>query len=310
MSDGFAPSWLAARDPYDVAALDREAISMLRAWADRQPTDRPLRVVDLGCGTGSGLHRALTWLANRPVQAYAVDRDAALLVAFSGGDGRTAPSEDDVRNGAESSIRGVRVSPVVADVLGPLEAAGGPSDATVDLVISHAVADLLPLELFATRIAALLRPGGHAHLGLTYDGETAFSPTDDPMRDRRVIDAYHRHMDQAREREPDHGGSTAGRRLAAALMAAGLEVVRAAPSTWDVRAADGPAGRAVLAGLIGFVIDSLSELNEPPADELSRWERARRRALDAGELRARVRHLDVLVRRPERAASGAEATRQ
>ena len=310
MSGGFAPDWLAARDPYDVAALDRQVIEAVRAWAEREPPDRELCLVDLGCGTGSGLRRALGWVAGRPVRAYAVDSDPNLLGQLTTDDPSATPHAGPVQGAwrkdhrpadaqaRERPARRVTVTPVVSDVFGQLEAAGGPADGSVDLVVSHAVADLLPLDRFAVRVAALLRPGGLAHLGLTYDGETRFSPTDDPDLDRRVIAAYHRHMDRSRERDPAHGGSTAGQRLTGALTTAGLVVLRSAPSVWDVRASDGPGGHAVLAGLIGFVVESLSELGEPPVELLGRWERARRAALDASVLRAHVRHLDVLARRP------------
>jgi hypothetical protein len=87
-------------------------------------------------------------------------------------------------HGAASSVEGRpgerTVTPLVGDVLLPLDRLGGPADGIVDLVVSHAVADLLPLDRFAARVAALLRPGGLAHLALTYDGETEFLPSDDP----------------------------------------------------------------------------------------------------------------------------------
>ena len=314
MSDGFAPEWLAARDRYDVAALDQETIALLLDWVADQPSNRPLRLVDLGCGTGNGLRRALCWLSGRPVQAYAVDSAPGLLAKLAAG-GLASPHAPYLLPGAPllgrgpeleggTIGRGAVATAVVTDVLGPLDATGGPPDGTVDLVISHAVADLLPLDRFAARVAALLRPGGRAHLALTYDGETTFAPTDDPALDRRVLDAYHRHMDLERRRDPAYGGSMAGRRLPAALLAAGLEVVRAAPSIWDVRAVDGPTGRAVLDGLIGFVVSSLSGLGELPAEEIRRWERARRAALDAGDLRARVRHIDVLTASPDHSNPG------
>ena len=277
MSGGFRPEWLAARDRYDVAALDREIVGAVRSWAADQPLDRPLVVVDLGSGTGAAIRRALTWLGRRPLTIYAVDGDARLLGLI--------PSAE------------ARIIPVVADLLGPLGAAGGPDDGTVDLLLAHAVADLLPLDRFAGRVAALLRPSGIAHVALTYDGETEFEPTDEPGLDRTVIDAYHRHMDLGRRSDPMHGGSTAGRRLVDALRGAGLAIERNAPAVWDVQAADGPGGRAVLAGLIGFVERSLVELGEPTPADVCRWAVARRAALAAGTLACRVRHLDALATR-------------
>lgn len=327
MSGDFKPDWLAARDPYDRAALDGEAIGLVEEWARRLPLERPIRVVDLGCGTGAGLRRALGWLAGRPVDAYAVDADERLLACLAARSpdrkSELGPPSEATETGAEKGPTGsgrasapfatpeslrVAVTPILTDLLAPLDGAGGPAEGTVDLVVAHAVADLLPLDRFADRIAALLRPGGYAHVALTYDGETDFSPTDDHDLDRRVIDAYHRHMDRALVDRPAYGGSTAGRRLAGALASAGLRVVRAAPSIWDARASDGRAGVAVLDQLIGFVVVSLSELGEPPVSEVACWEAARRAALAAGELRARVRHVDVLATRTSAPAPDAEVS--
>lgn len=284
---GFEAEWLATRAPYDEAALDPGATAAIRAWAERLPPDRPLLVVDLGSGTGVALARVRRWLGSRRMLAYAVDQDADLLA-------RAAP--------LVPQCDGSQVMPIVGDLLLPLEALGGPSDGTVDLVVGHALADLLPLDRLASRVAALLRPGGLAHLALVYDGETAFASRDDPhlpQRDRPVVAAFHRHMDRPASSVPGYGGSTAGRRLGAALVAAGLEVVADAPSVWHVRAGDGPGGLGVLARLIRFVAESAREVGGVPPGNLARWEEDCRAAVAAGTLTVRVGHRDLLARKPE-----------
>jgi SAM-dependent methyltransferase len=285
------PEWLAIRRPFDEAALDRGVIASIRAWAarPRSGAGRPIVAVDLGSGTGVALRRAARWLAPRPIRAFAVDADPRMLEALQEDRAaETPPVGEDV----------VTVTPLLADALGTLGDSGGPADGGVDLVLGHALADLLPLDRLAARILALLRPRGLAHLALTYDGETAFEPVEDRALEARVIAAYHRHMDRPRASHAAYGGSRAGLRLADELERAGLEIVRAGPSVWDTRRADEAAARALLDRMLGFVVGSLLALGEPAADIVRRWEASRRALLAAGRLSLRVRHLDLLVRRP------------
>lgn len=331
---GFEASWLAARGPYDERALDRDAVRQLRAWgAALGPVRAPLVVVDLGSGTGAALRRAARWLAPRPVVGYAVERDAALLrravatasahatgAADAAADGTAGAGTyaDGGTSTVEQPGAALRIVPVAGDLLRPLADAGGPPDGTVDLVLSHALADLVPLDRFAARVAALLRPGGLTHVALVYDGLTVFAPATDRALDRAVLAAFHRQMDRPAAEQPAHGGSTAGRRVGMALAEAGLEVVRDAPSVWRVAAGDGPAGRMVLDRLIRYVVEAAAADGAVAPADLARWEADRRAALASSTLRARVAHRDVLARalrsrsaspasRPGRARSGVGA---
>ena len=310
---GFDADWLAARRPFDDAALDRGAIEAIRAWAGARGEDDPVTVVDLGSGTGVALRRTVHWLCGRPVRAFAVDADARLLAGAlsawsteqAGASARrraavwSAPGAGTIRPYVVSlGGRTISVTPIVGDLLGPLGGSGGPAarDGAADLVLGHALADLLPLDRLAARVAALLRPGGLTHLALTYDGETVFAPADRAGSEARVIDAYHRHMDRPRLADPAYGGSTAGRRLPDELARAGLDVLRAAPAVWDVRAEGGDAARTLLERMLRFVVEAVRELGEPD-DAVRAWAAGRRADLAAGRLELRVRHLDVLARR-------------
>ena len=280
---GFDAAWLAARRRYDEAALDPAAIEIIQTWAATLPVGYAPVVVDLGSGTGAALARARGWLAPRSIVGYAVDQDATLLTQGAVLD-TSRP-----------------VVPLVGDLLQPLTPLGGPLDGTVDLVLGHALADLLPLDALAVRAAALVRPGGLVHLALAYDGQTAFGPAlADGLEqfETAVLAQFHQHMDQPRASCPSYGGSTSGRRLAAALSAAGLEILADAPSVWEVAAGDGPDGERVLSWLLRFVAGAAGELGRIDPHALARWEDARQSALAAGVLTARVGHRDVLARRP------------
>ena len=285
---GFEAEWLVARQPYDEAALDQDVISAIRAWGatfrrsgEHNP---PLVVVDLGSGTGVAIARAAAWLAPRPIRAYAVDRDASLL-----------RHQAAMRRETITGQSPLTVTPVVGDVLSPLDGVGGPLDGSVDLVLGHALADLVPLDRLAGRVGALLRPGGLAHLALTYNGLTRFGPVEDADLDAQILRAFHRHMDHKLAATPGLG-STAGWRVGPALEAVGLEIVHEAPAVWNVRAADGPSGQVVLDRLIRFVLESVMEIGGVSERDLTRWERGRRAALADGALTVQVAHRDVLAR--------------
>jgi hypothetical protein len=175
--------------------------------------------------------------------------------------------------------------------------AGGPTDGSVDLVLGHAIADLLPLDRLAQRVTALLRPGGLAHLALTYDGVTVFDPPSDRSLDAAILDAYHRRMDRASAADSAYGGSTAGRRVADAVRLAGLDVLGDAPTNWTISASDGDGGKAVLERLIRYVTDGARDMGCLPSMSIERWRQERCDAIERGTLSARVTHRDVLARK-------------
>lgn len=281
----FEAAWLAARAPFDEAALDPVAVELIRRWGAGMPRDYRPVVVDLGSGTGAALGRARRWLAPFEIVAFAVDKDSGLLARATARDGCR------------------RVVAVVGDLLEPLEVHGGPPDGTVDLVVGHALADLVPLDRLAARAVALARPRALVHLALAYDGLTVFAPSADPALnvdadlERAVLSAFHRHMDRQAIHTPDYGGSTAGRRLGPALDAAGLEVLVDAPSVWNLRASEGPGARTVLAWLLRFMLEAVREVGDVPSEDLEAWGMARQAALARRTLAVRVGHRDVLARR-------------
>jgi SAM-dependent methyltransferase len=275
---GFEVEWLAARAPYDEAALDPVAIRAIRAWGARLDRCCSPVVVDLGSGTGAALSRVRRWLAPHQIVAFAVDHDPLMLLA-----GASHPDS----------------SAILASALEPLDLRGGPPDGSVDLVVAHALADLVPLDRLAARAAALVRPGGLVHLALVYDGLTAFSPVLDADLDAEIIGAFHQHMNRPALDVATYGGSTAGRRLGPALRAAGLEIVSDGASTWQVQASDGVVGRSVLDQLIRFVVEAVREIGSVSAPRLAWWEAERRRTIEGGTLSVRVGHRDVLARAPQ-----------
>src|SRR5437588_13077005 len=74
--------WLALREPVDHAS---RSVALTRAVASAMPADRPLRIVDLGSGTGSNV-RYLSPLLPSPQRWLVVDREPALMAQATASD--------------------------------------------------------------------------------------------------------------------------------------------------------------------------------------------------------------------------------
>ena len=78
MSADSLSTWLALREPADIAA---RSAALTQAIAAVLPDARPLRILDLGSGTGSNI-RYLSTRLPEPQDWLAVDRDPDLLAAL------------------------------------------------------------------------------------------------------------------------------------------------------------------------------------------------------------------------------------
>ena len=255
---GFSAEWLSLREPADAAA---RAPRVTRTIAEATAGRTPLRVADLGCGTGSNL-RYLASRLPQPQEWRLVDHDAALLAAA-----RTlVPQAVDTR---------------VADLRD--------LDASVfdgcDLVTASALLDLVS-EAWVRRFASLCRAAGAAVLVvLNYDGRTECTPVDaDDDRVRELVNAHQR---------SDKGfgpalGPDSGPRTAQALADAGYRVI-VEKSDWVI----GPDQAGLQRQLIAGWADAAVELVPAEAGRIRAWQARRLAHVDAGASIVRVGHDDV-----------------
>ena len=161
MSADSLSTWLALREPADIAA---RSAALTQAIVARLPHDRPLRILDLGSGTGSNV-RYLSSRLPVPQHWLIVDRDADLLAEVSQ---RTA---------------GRDIETLCADL-------GGLDDPVLfsgrHLVTASALLDLVS-DNWLRALAARCRTSGAAALfALNYNGRsrcTPAEPEDDAIRD-------------------------------------------------------------------------------------------------------------------------------
>lgn len=285
---GFSLDWLRLRAPADRAARD---LNLARRFAAalRRPGERPLRLVDLGSGTGANA-RALAPLIGGDQDWLLVDDDAALLeacaaehIAWAAREGwRVERSGDAVLVEAEGARW--RFAPRRIDIARALGAALAESPdgitfgALADLVSAGWIDDLA-VEIERRRVPLLS--------ALAADGRRRWQPPD--ATDEALRDAVHRHQRRDKGFGPALGGA-ATVYLGARMAAAGCAVTTAA-SDWRLDAGQ--------SGLLAAVIDAergaASAERPEAAARFAAWAERRHAQLAARSLSLMLGQRDLLA---------------
>jgi SAM-dependent methyltransferase len=217
---GFSPEWLALREAADHRSRAAALADTLRSFLMQRET---IRVVDLGCGTGSNLRATSALLPNHQSWTL-VDYDAALLAAARETLARWADraETDGDRLILTSGPRTIEVTFRQADLVTDLETVLPTTGvAKPDLVTASAFFDLAS-EAFIRRFAkAVAKTRAIFYTVLTYNGIQRWAPRS-PV-DQQMTSAFCAHQ------MTDKGfgvaaGPTAAGTLAGALGAFGYAV--------------------------------------------------------------------------------------
>ena len=250
--DAFA-HYLAAKRTVDDRALNRRVLERLQSELYDGPA-----IADIGAGIGTGVDRLEEWqIVTDPIYT-AVDPNRELL---------------------EHARRGRGVASTLADF-----AADPNHRGRFDLVIAHALLDIVPLDDAVGQLAALTRRGGLLYLPINYDGETIFEPAHED--DASILEGYHRAMDET-------GDSQTGRKLLGALERAKLVVLELGSSDWIVRAVDG----AYPHDEKFFLEQILGMFERTVGESAGEWVAERRAQIERGELLFIAHQLDYLARK-------------
>jgi hypothetical protein len=258
MDDALA-HWLQLREPADTAARSSALTSALIAALPARAAGEPLRVLDLGTGTGANV-RYLSPRLPRRQEWLAVDRNAAVIARLPAS---VATMVVDLNSLDDESLFAGR-----------------------HLVTASALLDLAS-ESWLRTLAARCRAAAAAVLfALSYDGSSSClpaEPEDDTVRHL---------LNQHQRRDKGLGGPAEGPDAAAcairAFTDAGYEV-RAEPTLWRLGSAERELQRELIDGWHQVAV----ELRPDCADIFTRW-RARRDAhIDADRSQIVVGHVDI-----------------
>ena len=283
---GFAPTWLAAREPVDARS---RAASLVDSLRERLVPQEALAAVDLGAGTGANLRYLAPRLGG--LQHWQlVDDDPGLLAAAGNLTRAWAESlgaaYTETENGfalAGSSFES-RVRLVTMNLAADLAELVLPKSA---LVTGSALLDLVS-ESWLRRVAARCRDSAATVLfALTYDGRMRFQPED-------AGDAYVR-MLVNRHQRTDKGfgpalGPTAPEAAAKVFTECGYRVVRE-PSDWRL----GPDDQQLRTMLLDGWSSAAAALEGADHGALKRWQDRRSRELADLGTEFLVGHEDLLA---------------
>jgi SAM-dependent methyltransferase len=281
MDEGSFIHYLTSKRSVDDRALNRRVWdAMIAAVRTGSVREGGPRVLELGGGIGTMIERVMEEGRLRPGSWTMIDAQPALIEEARRRLANTTPFPVDL---------------IAADLDSYLASPLRP----FDLVVANAFLDLLDPPRALPRMSRLAGPGGHFLFSITFDGLTALEPEIDRDLDSRILDLYHRSMDERVVDGARSGDSRCGRHLLTLLPRCGYRIVEAGSSDWIVHPRGGayPADeRFFLSCVLGFFEESLTPRPELDGEELRRWLRARREQLEAGELVFMAHQLDVLAR--------------
>jgi len=257
--------WLAIRERVDHAS---RSAALTRAIVAALPADRPLRIVDLGSGTGSNV-RYLAPLLPSPQHWITVDRDADLMDQSKG---TGVVIERKVMNLGELDHRIVTGA---------------------HLLTASALLDLVSDRWLRELASACRSAGAQALFALTYDGRSECTP-------RESEDDHVRELFNAHQRQSDKGfGPAAGPDAVAATIDdfknQGYEVLHE-PSDWILT----PDKQALQRRLIDGWAIAAAEIAPSEASAIADWQSRRQFHVTAERSRIVVGHVDICatLRRP------------
>jgi hypothetical protein len=285
---GFTLDWLKLREGADLAARNA---GLARAFAAALPqhTGRPVRLLDLGAGSGANARALLPRIAGDQ-QWMLIDRDRALLAAQA--DEFTYWAR---RQGYPITAGGGHVAIEARPARWRIEAT--PLDLGRDLasiaelgadgMTAAAFFDLVSREWLARFVALLARRRAPLLAVLTVDGRREWLPR--LSEDAIIAAAFVRHQHRDKGFGPALGPD-APAALEELLDAAGYRVARAA-SDWRLGARDDALLSALLAGEARAAGDSAAD----DTARIAAWESQRRAQLADGQLSLIVGHCDLLA---------------
>ena len=290
--------YLAVKRPIDDRSLSQPVWRKLRRRLRQAERRRPLAVIEMGGGIGTMFDRVLDWALAPHLQYTLIEENCAYLAEFESRLKRlpyiSAGPENLFRGQAPSGVRFV-LEISCADIYAVID------DPNMlnrwDVVMAHAVMDLVNIPEALGGFQRLLAPGGLLYLTLNYDGLSCFLPQWEPEFEEMLMSRYHLSMDNRIIEGRPSGSSQSGRRIILHLLSAKLPLIAVGNSDWIVFPRQGGYTRGEVFFLESIVHTITRQLQQDSAvdqHKLAQWARHRITQIAAGELIFMARNLDIL----------------
>ena len=285
---GFSADWLRLREPFDVAARDRElTLGFAAALKHRQPEQ--CRIIDLAAGSGANF-RVLAPLLNVDQDWLLVDCDPALLnaqaeeiVHWSRRETWRCekPNQSITVHAGMSTWRAHAWSLDLAQTLDQLDFTA------CDAVTTTAFLDIVSADWIETFCQRLVRSQLPLLATLTVDGRRVWTPGH--PSDALIEAAFRRHQTRNKGFGPALG-PLATTQIANRLSAAGYTVTTMS-SDWHVGTMDREMLRRMAEESVAVALET-----DPSAAALcDDWLAQRATQIDAGALTLNIGHIDLLA---------------
>lgn len=292
--EDFSVDWLSLRALADSQARSQRLLNQALCWVRAQRLanlQRPLRVIDLGCGSGANLRALAPHLGARQ-NWLLLDHDQRLLQAASDHLSRWAATAgmqvvtiDPQRRSFRSGLRRIDVQLRNQDLIAaPLP------DWPADLISASALLDLCSASWLTQLANSAAKRRCALLMTLSYSGQLAWQPAD-PL-DAKIQHDFNRH--QRSEKSLGRAlGPDAARYLIGRLRRLGYRVAVAA-SPWRLGAQHSELQRVLVEGIYQAV-RQLATSN----DDAQAWQQRRLAALTQTPTHPpevlRVSHLDLFA---------------
>lgn len=280
---GFSESWLTLREPFDHEARCKSIDQKLYSLANQK-----LRILDLGCGTGSNLRYLLPRLGHDQHWTL-VDNDQSLLAAITDNITRWAATQsmqvstEGTRIHIQSDHFSASIDRIVCDIATQLTTLPFSNS---DLITGSALLDLTSAAWLDQLAHHAIAENCAVFFVLNYSGKVQWQP---PLEDDDLV---LQQLNQHQRHDKGFGaalGPDAGFHFAKQLELQGREVLHS-NSHWKVSANDAALQLALLEGWAPAAIEVAPHLCEQILD----WQEKRVQQIRSQNSTLQVNHIDIL----------------
>ena len=281
--------YLALKKSVDDNSLNPRVWQVMADWTTaQQQGGQLLRILEIGAGIGTMIERFLDGglLSHCDYTAVELEpgfRDAAMQRLRQWAGSHNYHFEQQRPSVWSLGYAGKKI--VIHWINGDATKIGlqfGPG--TLDMIIGHAVVDLLPVPVCMPNILKCLSAHGGYYYSLNYAGETLFLP---PLpEDQKIFQAYNNDMDR---RFPglDWQPSRTGQQLGIWLVEHGHRIIAEGDSDWELQSNPDQPTNLFIANILGTIETALSGLPGLPD-----WLAERRQQLQSGQLKFHASNRD------------------